>query len=61
MENAILTVMADLEINAARDRYARLCTAVESLVGSLKTSQSDDVLEDISEQLVRHIFKLVPR
>lgn len=42
----------DLAANVARDRYARLCTRVEGLVGSLKISQSDDTLADISEQLL---------
>ena len=43
---------ADLESNAARDRYARLCTVVKSMIGSLKTTQSDDVLAEVSEELV---------
>lgn len=43
----------DLEANIARDKYARLRSKVEGLVSSLKTSQEDDVLADISEQLVR--------
>ncbi|KAL1968784.1 hypothetical protein VTN77DRAFT_1145 [Rasamsonia byssochlamydoides] len=42
----------DLEANIARDKYARLRNQVEGLVASLKTSQDDDVLADISEQLV---------
>lgn len=42
----------DLEANIARDKYARLRNQVESLVSSLKTSQDDDVLADITEQLV---------
>jgi hypothetical protein len=42
----------DLETNVARDRHARLCKLVEDLVGALKTSQPDDVLADLSEQLV---------
>ncbi|KAL1977998.1 hypothetical protein VTN31DRAFT_857 [Thermomyces dupontii] len=42
----------DLEANIARDKNARLRNQVESLVSSLKTSQDDDVLADISEQLV---------
>ena len=41
----------DLEANVARDKYARLCTQVEGLVGSLKVSQ-DDMLAEISEQLL---------
>ena len=42
----------DLEANVARDKYARLCTQVEGLVGSLKISQDDDMLADLSEQLL---------
>lgn len=41
----------DLEANVARDKYARLCTQVEGLVSSLKTSQAIDTLADLSEQL----------
>ncbi|KAL8857320.1 MAG: hypothetical protein Q9178_006086 [Gyalolechia marmorata] len=42
----------DLETNVARDKYARLCTQVEGLVGSLKVSQAEDTLADLSEQLL---------
>lgn len=42
----------DLEANIARDKYARLRNQVEGLVGSLKTSQDEAVLADISEQLL---------
>ncbi|KAI9876428.1 MAG: hypothetical protein M1830_006531, partial [Pleopsidium flavum] len=42
----------DLEANIARDKYARLCTQIESLVSSLKTTQAEDMLSDISEQLM---------
>jgi hypothetical protein len=42
----------DLEANVARDKYARLCTQVEALVGSLKVTQSDETLTDLSEQLL---------
>lgn len=42
----------DLEANVARDKYARLCTQVEGLVGSLKISQADDMLANISERLL---------
>lgn len=42
----------DLEANVARDKYARVCTQVEGLVSSLKTTQADDLLADISEQLL---------
>jgi len=43
----------DLEQNVARDRAARLCTLVESLVSNLKTNQPPDVLSDVSEQLMQ--------
>jgi serine/threonine protein kinase len=42
----------DLEANVARDKYARLCTQVEGLVGSLKVEQADDTLADLSEDLL---------
>jgi hypothetical protein len=41
----------DLEANIARDKYARLRNQVEGLVGSLKTSQDEEVLAEISDQL----------
>ena len=48
----------DLEANVARDKYARVCTQVEGLVGSLKTTQADDLLADISEQLLEILSDL---
>ncbi|KAL4785775.1 hypothetical protein BJX76DRAFT_323613 [Aspergillus varians] len=42
----------DLEANIARDKHARLRNQVEGLVGSLKTSQDEEVLGDISEELL---------
>jgi hypothetical protein len=42
----------DLETNVARDRHARQCKLVEDLVGALKTNQLEDVLAELSEQLV---------
>jgi hypothetical protein len=42
----------DLEANVARDRYARLCTYVESLVASLQATQGDEELSDLTDQLV---------
>ncbi|KAL4809074.1 hypothetical protein BDV18DRAFT_133918 [Aspergillus unguis] len=42
----------DLEANIARDKHARLRNQVEGLVGSLKTSHDEEVLGDISEQLL---------
>jgi hypothetical protein len=43
----------DLEANVARDRHARLCTFVEGLVAGLQVGQSDEVLDDLTDQLVR--------
>ncbi|KAL1953256.1 hypothetical protein VTO42DRAFT_3344 [Malbranchea cinnamomea] len=48
----------DLEANIARDKYARLRNQVEGMVTSLKTSQDDEVLADISEQLVTAFSEL---
>lgn len=42
----------DLEANVARDRYARLCTFVEGLVAGLQVGQSEEVLDDLTDQLV---------
>ncbi|KAI5778231.1 hypothetical protein EDC01DRAFT_622910 [Geopyxis carbonaria] len=42
----------DLEANIARDKYARLCVQIDGLVSSLKTTQSEDDLDDISSQLM---------
>lgn len=42
----------DLETNIARDKHARLRSQVEGLVSSLKTSQDEDNLADISDQLL---------
>lgn len=42
----------DLETNIARDRQARLRSDVENLVGQLKVSQDDEVLLQISEDLM---------
>lgn len=43
----------DLDANIARDRHARLCERVEELVRSLKTTESEDILSELSEDLVR--------
>ena len=43
----------DLEENVARDKYARLCTFVESLVSELKLSQPDDISGELVEQLLQ--------
>ena len=47
----------DIETKVARDKHARLCSAVEGLVGSLKTSQTDDILADVSEQLMQILLE----
>ena len=47
----------DMQTKVARDKHVRLCTLVESLVGSLKTSQPDDLLADVSEQLMQVLFE----
>ena len=49
----------DLETNIARDKHARLRTDVEALVGQLKVSQDDDMLLQISEDLM-NAFALFP-
>jgi serine/threonine protein kinase len=49
----------DLETNIARDKHARLRTDVEALVGQLKVAQDDDILLQISEDLM-NIFGLFP-
>ena len=46
----------DLEANVARDKYARLCTQVEALVSSLKVNQGDDMLSDLSEELLEVLY-----
>ncbi|KAF7589662.1 hypothetical protein BBP40_003996 [Aspergillus hancockii] len=48
----------DLEANIARDKHARLRGQVEGLVSSLKTSQDEDVLGEISEQLLMVFYDL---
>lgn len=48
----------DLETNVARDKYARLCTQVEGMVGSLKVSQAEDTLAELSEQLLEVLCDL---
>lgn len=42
----------DLEANIARDRHARLAGRVEDLVSSLKTTEGEDTLVELSEDLV---------
>lgn len=43
----------DLVANIARDRHARLAEKVEELVRSLKTTEGEDKLSELSEDLVR--------
>lgn len=42
----------DLQANIARDKHARLSSLVEGLVSSLKVREEEDVLAELSEQLV---------
>ncbi|QLI71351.1 Cytokinesis protein sepH [Metarhizium brunneum] len=42
----------DLEANIARDRHARLAEKVEDLVSSLKTTEANDTLSEVSEDLL---------
>jgi len=42
----------DLEANIARDRHARLAEKVEELVRSMKTTEGEDTLDDLAEDLV---------
>jgi hypothetical protein len=50
----------DLEANIARDRHARLAEKVEALVRELKTTEGEDKLSELSEDLVSfgetHVF-----
>jgi hypothetical protein len=45
----------DLEANIARDRHARLAQKVEELVSSLKSSEGEDILAELSEDLVSDV------
>ncbi|KAF2183417.1 hypothetical protein K469DRAFT_635407 [Zopfia rhizophila CBS 207.26] len=47
----------NLENNVARDRDDRLAKQTENLVGCLKTSQPDDVLLDIADQLIQVLYE----
>ena len=47
----------DLEANIARDKYARLCLQIDGLVSSLKTTQSEDDLDEISSQLMEILLE----
>ncbi|KAF2732413.1 hypothetical protein EJ04DRAFT_336669 [Polyplosphaeria fusca] len=47
----------NLENNVARDRDDRLVKQTESLVGALKSSQSDEFLLDIADQLLQVLYE----
>lgn len=47
----------DLESNVARDKHARLCMLVETLVSDLKLSRPEDELSDIVDQLLGILFE----
>ncbi|KAG9240832.1 cell division control protein-like protein 15 [Calycina marina] len=47
----------DLQANIARDKHARLCTLVEGLVSSLKVREEEDVIAELSEQLLDVLFE----
>ncbi|CAD6441345.1 922e390f-8a74-409d-978a-b007f9d50a7b [Sclerotinia trifoliorum] len=47
----------DLQANIARDKHARLCASVEGLVSSLKATQAEDVLSELSEQLLDVLYE----
>ena len=51
----MLNVHIDLEAIISRDKYAKLCSQVDSLVHSLKTSQPEDELDRITSQLVSFV------
>ncbi|KAJ2895400.1 hypothetical protein MKZ38_006608 [Zalerion maritima] len=47
----------DLEANIARDRHARLCESVEARVRSLKSSEGEERLSEISEDLLKLLLE----
>lgn len=47
----------DLEANVARDRYARQCIFVEGLIGDLQVRTPDDMLTDLTEQLLQMLLE----
>ncbi|KAK6605168.1 cell division control protein [Botrytis cinerea] len=47
----------DLQANIARDKHARLCASVEGLVSSLKATQAENVLSELSEQLLDVLYE----
>lgn len=46
----------DLQANIARDRHARLAEKVEELVRSLKTTEGEDKLSELAEDLVSFLW-----
>ncbi|KAK0728591.1 hypothetical protein B0T26DRAFT_178050 [Lasiosphaeria miniovina] len=47
----------DLEANIARDRHARLAEKVEELVRSMKTTEGEDTLSDLAEDLLNLLWE----
>ncbi|GME49636.1 Cytokinesis protein sepH [Neofusicoccum parvum] len=47
----------DQETNVARDRYARLISLVENRVSSLKSTQPEEVLYDVSDELLQILME----
>ena len=47
----------DLEANIARDRHARLAEKVEELVRSMKTTEGEDILAELAEDLLNLTFE----
>ncbi|KAK0613377.1 putative SEPH-like protein [Immersiella caudata] len=47
----------DLEANIARDRHARLAEKVEELVRSMKTTEGEDTLDDLAEDLLALLWE----
>ncbi|KAK0719747.1 hypothetical protein B0H67DRAFT_599402 [Lasiosphaeris hirsuta] len=47
----------DLEANIARDRHARLAEKVEELVRSMKTTEGEDTLSDLAEDLLALLWE----
>lgn len=47
----------DLEANIARDRHARLAEKVEELVRSMKTTEGEDILAELAEDLLNFTFE----
>ncbi|KAK3327840.1 putative SEPH-like protein [Cercophora scortea] len=47
----------DLEANIARDRHARLAEKVEELVRSMKTTEGEDILSELAEDLLNMLWE----